>query len=99
MLNSLISGLFSLIAKLGDLILSPLVSAITVLIPDFSSFYSAIVTYIGYGFQYIGWIYKALCIPKSCMTLVYTIALASLTIVVTVRTFALIVRIYNKFKI
>lgn len=99
MLNSLITGLFELIAKLGDMILSPLVSAISLLIPDFSTFYNSIVTFLGYGFSYLGWVYKALCIPKSCMVLVYTIALASVSIVVTTRTFALIVRIYNRFKI
>lgn len=99
MLNALITGLFGLIAKLGDLILSPLVSAISLLIPNFTNFYSAIITYIGYGFSYIGWFYKALCIPKACMTLVYSVALASFSIVVGVRVYSLIVKIYNTFKI
>lgn len=99
MLNAIITGLFSLIAKLGDIIVYPLVSAVSLLIPSFSSFYTSIVTFLGYGFQYIGWFYKALCIPKECMTLVYTIATASMSIVLAVRTYSLIVKIYNKFKI
>lgn len=99
MLNALVTGLFGLIARLGDIILSPLVSAISLLIPDFTNFYNYIVVFIGYGFNYIGWVYKALCIPKACMTLVYSIALASLSIAVGVRVYALIVKIYNTFKI
>lgn len=98
MLNALISGLFSLIAKLGDLILSPLISVVSALIPDFSTFYTSIISWIGQGFRYIGWAYKLLCIPRSCMTLVYTTALAYMGIVLGIRTYILIVKIYNKFK-
>lgn len=98
MLNALISGLFGLIAKLGDIIISPLVSAISILIPDFTSFYSSILSFINYGFNYIGWIYKALCIPKSCMSIVYTVAIVSLSLTVLTRTYRLIVKIYNTFK-
>lgn len=99
MLNSIITGLFELIAKLGDLILSPLVSAISTLLPDFTSFYNSIITFLGYGFSYLGWFYKALCIPKACMTLVYTIAITSLALTVGIRIYSLIVKIYNTFKI
>ena len=99
MLNSIITGLFGLIAKLGDLLLSPIISVITAAIPDFSTFYTAIVDFLAQGFQYIGWGYKLLCIPRTCMTLVYTIALVSFSIVVGVRTYSLIIKIYNKFKL
>lgn len=98
MLNAIISGLFSLVAKLGDIILYPIISAITALIPSFSSFYSGITTWLSRGFQYIGWFYKALCIPKECMTLVYTVATVSMSIVIGVRVYSLIVKIYNRFK-
>lgn len=98
MLNAIISGLFSLVAKLGDIIIYPIVSAVTLLIPSFTSFYTSIITWLGYGFQYIGWFYKALCIPRECMTLVYTVATASMAIVIAVRAYSLIIKIYNKFK-
>lgn len=98
MLNAIISGLFSLVAKLGDLILSPIISVVSALIPDFSTFYTSIVNWLGQGFQYIGWAYKLLCIPKACMTLVYTVSTISLSIVLGVRVYSLILRIYNKFK-
>lgn len=98
MLNALITGIFQLIAKLGDIIISPLVSAISVLIPDFTNFYNSIITFINYGFNYIGWFYKALCIPRNCMTIVYTVAVVSLSLTVLTRTYRLIVKIYNTFK-
>ena len=98
MLNALISGLFSFVAKLGDLILSPIISVVSALIPDFSTFYTSIVNWLGQGFQYIGWAYKLLCIPKACMTLVYTVATVSFSIVLGVRVYILIIKIYNKFK-
>lgn len=98
MVSALVNMLFSLIAKLGDIIISPLVLGLSALIPNFSTFYSSIVTYLGYGFQYLGFFIRALCIPSACITLVYTIAAATLSIAIFSRAYTLIIRIYNKFK-
>lgn len=99
MLNAIITGLFNLIAKLGDLILSPLIAVVSALIPNFTTFYSSIVYWLGQGFQYIGWAFKLICIPKECMLLVYTTAFTYMAIVLGIRVYILIVRIYNKFKL
>lgn len=99
MVSALVNMIFSLIAKLGDIIISPLVSGLSALIPNFTTFYNSIVTYLGYGFQYLGFFLRALCIPTPCVTLVYTIAVATLSIVVLTRSYTLIIKIYNKFKI
>lgn len=99
LLNAIITGLFGLIAKLGDIIISPFIFVISSFLPDFSSFYSSIITFIGYGFQYFSFFMKLLCIPKNCMLMLYTIAVANFTIIVGVRVYLLIVRIYNKFKL
>ena len=99
MLNAIITGLFGLIAKLGDIIISPFVLLISSFLPDFSTFYSSIITFIGYGFQYLSFFMKLLCIPKNCMLMLYTIAVANLSIMLGVRVYLLITRIYNKFKL
>lgn len=53
MFNTLMNLIFTLIAKIGDLILAPLISAISVLIPSFSDFISYIIQFIDYGFTYM----------------------------------------------
>lgn len=78
--------------------MSPLISAISLLIPDFSIFISYIVQYINIGFTYLTFFLKLLLIPKQCVMLVITIAFASLSIMTAVRTYTLIVKIYNYFK-
>lgn len=53
---------------------------------------------INYGFTYLVFFMKLLMIPKSCIEIVVTIAFASLSIMTIVRTYLLILNIYNKFK-
>lgn len=99
MINGIVSGIFSLIAKLGDLILLPIVTLISSFIPDFTNFYNSVVDFITQGFSYCGFIVRFLGIPKICIDLVYLIAVTSLSLIIGVRAYALIVKIYNKFKI
>lgn len=98
MFNTLMNLIFTLIAKIGDIILAPLIAGISVLIPSFSSFLNYIVQFINYGFTYITFFFKLLMIPKPCVELVVTIAFASLSIMTIVRTYTLIVKVYNYFK-
>lgn len=98
MFNTLMNLIFTLIAKIGDLILSPLIAAVSLVIPSFSDFVSYIVQFINYGFTYMTFFFKLLMIPKECIEILITIAFASLTIMTAVRTYTLIVKIYNYFK-
>lgn len=98
MFNTLINLIFTLVAKIGDLVLSPLVSALSVLIPGFSNFYTYIIQFINYGFTYLTFFFKLLMIPKFCIYAIVTIATASLSIITIVRTYTLISKIYNHFK-
>ena len=94
----LMNLIFTLIAKVGDLVMSPLIAGISLLIPSFSSFITYILQFINYGFTYLVFFFKLLMIPKECVEIVVTVALASLTIMTLVRTYTLIVKIYNYFK-
>lgn len=98
MFNMLMNLVFTLISKVGDLVLSPLISGISVLIPGFSDFISYIIQMINYGFTYLVFFCKLLLIPKACIEIVVTIAFATLSIMTIVRTYTLIVKIYNYFK-
>lgn len=53
---------------------------------------------INYGFTYLVFFMKLLMIPKACVEIVVTIAFASLSIMTIVRSYTLIVKIYNYFK-
>lgn len=98
MFNMLMNLIFTLIAKIGDIILAPLVAGLSVLIPSFSDFYSYIIEFINYGFTYLVFFFKLLMIPKACIEIVVTVGLAALSIMTIVRTYTLIVKVYNYFK-
>ena len=98
MFSMLMNLIFTLIAKIGDIILAPLVAGLSVLIPSFSDFYSYIIEFINYGFTYLVFFFKLLMIPKACVEIVVTVGLAALSIMTVVRTYTLIVKVYNYFK-
>lgn len=98
MFSMLMNLIFTLIAKIGDIILAPLVAGLSILIPSFSDFYSYIIQFINYGFTYLVFFFKLLMVPKACIEIVITVGLAAISIMAVVRTYTLIVKVYNYFK-
>lgn len=98
MFEMLMNFVFTLIGKIGDLILTPLVSAISVFIPGFGNFLNYIVQFLEYALTYFVFLLKLLMIPKECLQIVVTVAFASLSIMTAFRSYHLIMMIYNKFK-
>lgn len=98
MLSILINFIFTIISKVGDLILLPIVSLINTLIPSFSDFYNGILTFIDYAFTYILFFIKLLCIPKACISILVVVATSYFTIVLGIRAYILVQKIYEKFK-
>lgn len=99
MLNVIIKAVFYIVGKLGDIILTPIISGITVLFPDFGTLFTNFLQFINdYVLIALPWAFKLFCVPKLCIDVIITIATASIAIMVIVRTYVLIVRIYNKFK-
>lgn len=98
MLAILLNFIFTLISKLGDIILFPIISLLSALIPSFSDFYNSILLFIDYAFTYLLFFIKLLCIPQTCMIAVFTVATATLSITTGIRTYKLIITIYQKFK-
>lgn len=99
MLNVIIKAVFYIVGKLGDIILTPIVAGISILFPDFSTLFTSFLKFINdYILIALPWAFKFFCVPKLCIDVIITIATASVAIMVIVRTYVLIVRIYNKFK-
>lgn len=99
MLNILINFVFTLIAKVGDLVLLPIISIISVIIPDFTSFYNAILQFIDIAFTYVFFFCKLLCIPSACLIALVTVGATYLTLVTSIRAYILVLKIYEKFKL
>jgi uncharacterized membrane protein len=99
MINAIIKGIFFLITKLFNLILSPIISVIIALFPDLTTFFNSISTFFGYGFTYIRSILSLLCIPDTIIIALfdYFVILYSIHLTVIAVKFALTV--YNKLKI
>ena len=99
MINKIISGIFKLITQLFDALLSPLISAITVLFPSLCTFFNYITSFLNMGFTYVRSVIHLLCIPDSLVVALfdYFVILYSIHILVLAIKFGLTV--YNKLKI
>lgn len=98
MLSILLNFVFTIISKIADIILLPIIIFLSALIPSFSTFYNSILSFIDYSFTYLLFFIKLLCIPQPCMLAVLTVATATLTITIGLRTYKLIMTVYQKFK-
>lgn len=99
MINAIIKGIFYLITKLFDFLLSPIILAITSLFPSLSDMFTHISTFLSYCFTYIRSILALLLINDTMITTLfdYFIILYSIYLVVITVRFA--INIYNKFKL
>lgn len=98
MLSILMNFVFTIISKIADIILLPIIVFLSALIPSFTSFYSSILAFIDYSFTFLLFFVKLLCIPQPCMLAVITVATATLSITIGLRTYKLIMIVYQKFK-
>lgn len=98
MLNIIIKAIFWIIGKIGDIILIPITSVINLLVPNLSINFNAIFDYIQMGFSYIPFILKFLMIPSVCISLVVFVFTTYLSLILGIRGYHFIMRIYEKFK-
>ena len=89
------SGILNFLAKF---FLSPIFTGISVLVPGLTSFFSAILTFIGYGLQYVSFFTKLLMIPKSILIVFVGLSVGIFSFNLTIRTVGLAVGIYRHFK-
>ena len=96
MINAIINGIFKLILFLANTLMSPIISAITVLFPDVNTYFSYINTFLGYALTYVGTILDLFLVPRSALVLLldyflvcYSIYLIAITLKFTINIFSL----------
>lgn len=99
MINSIIKGIFYLITKLFDLLLSPILAVIFGLFPSLESYFSYITTFLGYCFTYVRSILSLLLITDSMITALFDYFLILYSIYLTILAIRFGITVYNKFKI
>lgn len=98
MINAIFKGIFWLITKFFNILVSPFVLLITALFPSVANYFSRISTYLYYCTTYVRSILSLLLIDDSMITALFdyfAIIYSIWTIMLAIK-FAL--NIYNKFK-
>lgn len=99
MINAIITGIFNLVSKFFDFLLSPIIFAITSLFPSLTDLFSHLSYFLSLCFTYVRSILALLLIDDTMITTLfdYFIILYSIYLIVLAVRFA--INIYNKFKI
>lgn len=99
MINAIVKGIFMLVTKFFDFLLSPIILLITGLFPNLSSLFSHLSDFFSLCFTYVRSILSLLLIDDVMITTLfdYFIILYSIYLIVISVRFA--INIYNKFKL
>lgn len=99
MINAIIKGIFFLVTKLFDFLLSPIILLITGLFPTLTNMFTHISTFLSLCFTYVRSILSLLLINDIMITTLfdYFIILYSIYLIVLAVRFG--INIYNKFKL
>lgn len=66
MVNLLIQGIFFVVTKLFDVILTPFIASLTALFPDLSNIFAYITTFLNYCIEYLVTVCKLCLVPQRC---------------------------------
>ena len=98
MITALFKLIFKIIGFLANIVLSPLFSLVSTLIPSTSEYIDNIDYFISYGIQYIGFAGKFLMVPSSLIKVFFTFAGSLLIGFLAVGVIRLSMKIYEIFK-
>lgn len=98
MITAIFKLIFKIIGFIANIILTPLFSLVSTLIPSTSEYIDNIDYFINYGIQYIGFAGNFLMIPSSLFKLFFTFAGSLLVGFVSVGVIRLSMKIYEIFK-
>lgn len=98
MFGVLIAVVFSVLNYVAKFFLTPIVTGFTSLIPSLTNFFSYILTYLGYGFQFISFIVKLLMIPTPALTILIGLWIGIFAFNLTLHIVGLGLAIYRWFK-
>lgn len=99
MINAIINGIFKLIINLFNVITSPIISAVVLLFPDISTFFSYINSFLTYALTYVGLVIDLCFIPRSALVFLFDYFAICYSIYLLVVGIRFVINIYNKFKI
>lgn len=98
MINALLSGIINLIIGLVNIILSPIDSMITTLLPDLSTAFSSIGGFLNLATQSIGWVISLTGISRTAISLIIMYYGFKLTVPLVFYFIKLALSWYNKLK-
>lgn len=98
MITAIFNLIFKIIGFLANIILTPLFSLVSTLIPSTADYIDNIDYYINYGIQYVGFVGKFFMVPSSLFKLFFTFSGSLLVGFVAVGVIRLSMKIYEIFK-
>lgn len=99
MIGTIIKGIFGLIMKLFDLLLSPILIVIYALFPSLEEYFTHISSFLTYCFTYVRSILSLILINDTMITALFDYIIILYTIHITMLAIRFIITVYNKFKI
>lgn len=99
MINAIVNGIFKLVISLFNVLLSPIISAITVLFPDVSIYFGYITTFLNYCITYVSTVIDLFLIPRSAIVLLFDYFVICYSIYLLSISIKFGITVYNKFKI
>lgn len=99
MINAIITGIFKILIKLISILLTPIDSLITSLLPDVSLALNSIGGFLSQGFSLIGWGISALGIPQTAISILILYYGVKLTVPLAMYLIKLAIRWYNSLKL
>lgn len=98
MLSLLIKGIFFIITKLFDIIMTPFVAGITALFPDLSVAFSYFNSFLAMCLEYMITVCKLCLVPQGALIMLFDFFLVLSAIFIIKQSISLVTTIYNKFK-
>lgn len=99
MINAIIKGLFSIITKIANVILSPIIAVITALFPDLGVAITNVMSYMVLMVTYIPLALDFMMIPRDAIVFLFDYYVIKYTIYLSVRAVKSAITVYNKLKI
>ena len=99
MINAILKGVFKIVTKFINLLLSPINALIVTFLPGFNNVLSYISQFFNTASQYIGYIMNSLFIDSNVISFLILYWTFKLTFPLAVYTFKLCVKWYDKLKI
>lgn len=99
MIKSILTGIFKLIIKLFNTILSPIVALVTALFPSVASLFNHISSFLSSALTYATTALDLLFVPRPALVLLFDYFAVCSSIYLIVISVRFIINVYNKFKL